>query len=509
MEISTQKQLLNLAEKSKEITVEQSVDTEFTLPDYYPEITKILKCLTEVNVINKQIRENSAEIGGQVSLTLLYADKENTINSFSHVYPFTKSVDIEQISDDTFLTCVLRGEYLNSKATAPRRIEIHGSITLGITTITQTKLQCITQTNEQNIFAKTSNIDYYETFLPISKSIFLEDEIGIGTNQNSISKILRSHATAVINECKIITNKIVVKGQLNISILYCTVQSSRPVLVNHIHHFSQIIDIDNELENATCHATASISTFELHPKTSLDGEVKSVTFESKVTLEVTTERKNAICVLTDAYNNCSKSNISFIPVDCLVDSEKICENYCFNKSLEFSDGAIGEIYDLWCKTRVNFVSCDNGDVHIKGVVVINILGCDESGAAVFYERTVDYEYHYSYNDKECDCKFKYEVLIAAFNYSRNQEGGIDISIELNVCGEIFKYKTIKAISEIAVSDQVVLKDNDTAITLYFAEGETVWEIAKKYLSDPNKICQVNNIESIDEICNKILLIPNI
>ena len=32
-----------------ESNVEQNIDTDFTLPDYYPEIVKVLKCITEIN----------------------------------------------------------------------------------------------------------------------------------------------------------------------------------------------------------------------------------------------------------------------------------------------------------------------------------------------------------------------------------------------------------------------------------------------------------------------------
>ncbi len=508
MDISTEKLVLNTVEKINEIPAEQSVDTEFTLPDYYPEISKILKCLADVNVITKQARGNTAEIGGQVTLTLLYADKENGINSFTHVFPFAKSVDFNENIDDSYISCVLRSEFLNSKATAPRKIEIHGSVTLGVSLLVNKKIECLCSVDDQNVFSKCTQIECLESHIPITKSIFLEDEISIGSNQNAISKILRSNAVAVINECKVITNKIVVKGQLHVEILYCSVQNNRPLLATHTHAFSQIIDIDKELDNIVCTAKASVATFELHPKTSLDGEVKSVTFESKVIIDVFCDKRSQICVVTDAFNNCKQSSLSCIKLDSIIDSEKINENFCFNKSLDFSDGAIGEVYDLWCKTRVNFASCDNGELLIKGVVVINVLGCDSDNSPSFFERSVDYEYRYNYNN-DGNCKFKQDVSVAAVNYNKNPDGGIDLSIELNVNGEIYKLNTVNVISDINFDDRLITRDNDTAITLYFAEGESVWDIAKKYLADPKRICVANNIDNLDEPCNKILLIPNI
>ncbi len=508
MDTNIQKSTLNSVTKLKEVTAEQSIDTEFTLPDYYPEISKILKCLTNINVITKQVRGNSIEIGGQAYFTLLYSDKENGINSFSHIYPFVKSVDYGEDLSEAYISCNLRSEYINSKATAPRKIEVHGSVAFTISPIINQNIVCLSNIENDSMYSKCSKIEYFESFLPITKSVFLEDEISIGSNQNSISKIIRSNAVAQINECKVITNKIIVKGQLNVEILYCSQQGIKPLLVTHSHAFSQIVDIDNDMDNIICNAKASVATFELHPKTSLDGEVKSVTFESKVIIDINCDKKTEVCTLTDAFNNCRHCNMTYVSLDAIVDCEKINENYCFNKNLEFSDGAIGDIYDLWCNTRVNFVSCENGEMLIKGVVIINILCSDAKGEPALHERSVDYEYRYSYKNVG-SCKYLFDVSIAAINYNINSEGGIDISVELNINCDLIKFKSVSALSDINIEERLINKDDETAVTLYFAEGETVWNIAKKYMSDPNKICIANNIENYDIPCNGILLIPNI
>ena len=46
MEINKQESIIPVLSKVYETAAEQGVDTEFTLPDYYPEISKILKILT-------------------------------------------------------------------------------------------------------------------------------------------------------------------------------------------------------------------------------------------------------------------------------------------------------------------------------------------------------------------------------------------------------------------------------------------------------------------------------
>ncbi len=499
---------LSTLEKIPEIAVEQSIDAEIVLPDYYPEITRVLKCLSEVSFINKQLNAKKIDIAGQVSMTLLYADKDDNINSYSYNVPFTKSVDSEFDYENGFVSVDLRGEFLNTKATAPRKVETHGSINLGVG-VTVYKTISIPCECKENVFSKPCDISFTEQFLPITKSLFLEDEISVGPNKQSISKIIRSVADVKINESKIISNKIVVKGEIKIQVLYCPTQSIRPILLEHNHAFSQIIDSDEVTEGCICDAVGKVVSLELHPKTSLDGEVKSVTFEAKVNLDIQIEKDILSSCLTDAYSNKYHSNIEFASINLIKRLNEIEENFVCKKSLEFSSGSISEIYDVWSKNSLAYISCDDGEILIKGTVFVYIIGCNTDGEPVYFERSVDYEYRYGLDDSNSNYICKPNVNITAVNYSKNAENGVDIAVELIINTKIYTTCQINVVSCVSLDEESpITLDNETAITLYFAEGEKVWDIAKSYKADPEKICKVNKLENIDCICNKILLIPN-
>ena len=498
--------ILKTVEKIAEINIEQSVDTEFTLPDYYPEISRILKNLTEVYFTKSLVKNNKIEIVGQVSMTMLYADKDENLSSFSHIFAFSKSVDTD-IQDECIIDVLLRDEFLNTKATAQRKVEVHGSLNLNITATVQKniKLPC---TFENNVFAKNENVLFTEQYLPIVKSMFLEDEISIGQNRQPISKILRSNAFVKINESKVVSGKIVVKGELLVNILYCPVQSSRPILIEHTHNFSQIIDGDGVGDTCYCKAMGSVTSFEIHPKTSLDGDVKAVNFEAKVNIEVKCEKELETNIVTDAFSQKYCADAECLVLNVLKIQDKIQENFICKKNLDFTDGSISEIYDVWCKNYINFVSCENGEILIKGNVVINILGCDSNASAMFFERSVDYEYRYSLENNQ-DYICEPSVSVTAVNYVKNPDGGIDVAVELVVESTIYSFVELKAVMCLKENENEPVKfDSDTAITLYFAEDESVWDIAKRYFADPEKICSANCIDNIDCICNKILLIPN-
>ena len=85
-----------------------------------------------------------------------------------------------------------------------------------------------------------------------------------------------------------------------------------------------------------------------------------------------------------------------------------------------------------------------------------------------------------------------------------------MAAELSVKTTVYTAEEINVLCDISIDDaKIVDKDSDTAVILYFAEGETVWEIARKYCTSPEKILTANNLENYDTVCNKMLLIPNV
>ena len=56
----------------------------------------------------------------------------------------------------------------------------------------------------------------------IEKPIIIDEELSISQNMPSIHRIIRSDACAIITDTKIISNKVMVKGNLKIDICYCS-----------------------------------------------------------------------------------------------------------------------------------------------------------------------------------------------------------------------------------------------------------------------------------------------
>ena len=78
MEYQCKKEVFPVCETVFEGTSEQPVDLELSLPDYCPDIERILKCRLCPSVSSKNISGDRLDVDGMVLISLYYLDSKKT-----------------------------------------------------------------------------------------------------------------------------------------------------------------------------------------------------------------------------------------------------------------------------------------------------------------------------------------------------------------------------------------------------------------------------------------------
>lgn len=507
MEYKSEK-VLPLKKTVFETACEQSIDTDFTLPDYYPEVDKVLKCIAETSIMSAQCNDRTVGIGGQVTFTLLYTGSDGRPNSFTHIFPFSRSIEPKE-SVDGFVTAIPKIGYINTKAVGPRKIEIHGSLSLGVKVTAIDSVTLPDSEVAEGIFLKTEAKDFAFPLPTVKKSVFVEDEIAVPQAKPPIGRILRYEASAYASECKYVGGKAVVKGTVDISVLYSPEDGGTPVKLYEAKGFSQIIDIESDFDNVSLNLKTDIESIELHPKTGLDGNIRSLAFEAKTAVLIMPFTEQNRTVAVDAFSGKYAADIAFSDIFAESFCDKINDKCVCKKTFDFGE-SLSEVYDVWCRAEVTHLGGSENEVLISGTVTLNILGVGAESSPIFFERPVEFEYRYDIGYSSEGASFEPTVSVKAVNFSLLQDGKLETSVELMIDSYVFISKKLSIVSGIKVDTENMLPKSDkAALTLYFPENETVWSIAKRYRTSPVKICEANGIDDIDTVCNEKLLVPGI
>lgn len=489
---------------------EQPIDIDFTLPDYYSDISKILKCRAVPRISSKSVSGNSVLVEGCVTITVIYCGNDNCVNSYEYLYHFSKKFDAGIDVSGTMIDVNTSCEYINCRAISGRKIDIHGAVQVAILVFKRKSNDVISDYDDCNVELLRGSVPATVPIGVADKYLTIEEEIEVGAAQPDVRCIIRYDAQPIINDSKILAGKSMVSGELVISILYLPERSSAVQKLKCQIPFSQMLEIDGINEDCKCEVNASVAHLEIKPRVSHTGECKQLSLSCKLLVTSECFCNNDIEVVLDAYSKkheavISKKEICFNKI-----VENLKQNFSCKNTFEFLEGEISSICDMWCDTKTTAVKFNDSGMQVNGVATIFMIAQDDDMMHSFYEKSIDFEFLYSmevqqnYNYK-CEPKFTVKNL----NYTLIGNGEIEFRIELNICAAIYKCTKLPLITDIKVDEtKLIIKQNQSAMTIYFAQsGEKIWDIARKYFADANEIKQINDINEEILSNDKMILIP--
>ncbi len=507
MEMNITKQAVTSNEVIFEQTVEQAIDTDFTIPDYCPGIVRIIKCRIAPRISSKNISGDMLTIDGCASITVIYSDEDNKICSYEHELDFQKILPIGEVGELPLVHISICQEYANCRAITQNKIDIHGVLAMKIKILCQKSIEILTDIDCEGVQIKNGSYPATNPLGCVEKIVVIEEDLELSKSTTTIKSILRSDFRAVLEQCKLIGNKAVVKGDILLNALYCTVQGTVEKYESRIP-FNQIVDINIEGIDCECDAELKIMSCMLKPRTNLSGEAKAFAFECKLSILVFASCNNDIPVILDAF--CTKHdlenkmcNVQFKKLESKLNERFMCE-----KTFDFPENTFGTVVDMWCENKVGQTKIENGQLMLNGTAIICLLVYDCDNQPQYFERSVDFEYTNNLNDGSLNSIPEANVVTASCAYTVIGDNKLETRVELCINAQIYKVKEEAVIINTEINSNPSNNVKKSPMIVYYATaGENIWDIAKNYRADCSDIISVNKLESDILSIPMILLIP--
>ena len=95
---------------------EQAVERDFVLPDYYPDIFRVMKCSLIPRVVSNSINGEKLNFDLSVIIRILYqSEGSSKINCLEQKMSYSKSVDINGECQNPMVKIIPRVDYVNCR----------------------------------------------------------------------------------------------------------------------------------------------------------------------------------------------------------------------------------------------------------------------------------------------------------------------------------------------------------------------------------------------------------
>ena len=508
MELAVLRDTVSVNEVLLDTVAEQSVECDFILPDYCPDILKILKCKVAPTILSKNIMSDKLMIEGSAQVQLLYlSEQAEGIQTFSYQMPFDKTLELKASVQNPFVMAKCRMNYANCRAVNSRKVDVRGAVGIYVKVGAVKNQNTISDCTEPKVYLKKRILDCSNLINCLSKQFTLREDVEV-TDSGSLRCILRSCAMPSVTDYKVVSNKVIMRGECKVCLVYLTNDGRRPQQMETEIPISQIFDVDFVDEDCTVMMDLSVVYIRAEPKSS-DGETSVADLDICINADIKAYKKSQCMTAGDAYSTQYELNLQSKPITIENLQESHQDNAVHKDSLDVSADSMAEVYDVYGDPMVTSVIWKGNTCTCSINMVVSILGENTDGLPCYCERSTAFEHNFTTNEAQGQPTAEINVSLMKMTYSLNSAGTLDISAEIAVTAQVISLSRENVIFEMeADQNKPKASGAENALTLYYADaGEAVWDIAKNYNTSVDAVMEENGIESEKLDDRRMLLIP--
>ena len=455
----------------------------------------MLKCLVTPRITAVQTAGDRATADGSAGVCVIYTDEQGNVCCFEQTYPFSKYAELKGADENCCVNVRAYTQYANCRAVSPRRLDIHAVVSVAFCISGVKQEEIITGAEGAGIQLRccdsrtASLIACTETAFPMSETVPLPE------GDPAVSNVLSAQAAALAQEIKVISNKLLVKGE-----------DGEIFGFGHSMPISQIINLEGIDEDCTCCVSLPVTSLEVLPKADQAGDNRLIDISVRVGAGVKAYRELSLPVVTDAYSICCNLETKSRNIDFSVIADRFSDTFTCRSTQDLPEAK--QILALWCSDLSKSVSQDSDGVIISGELTLHFLYSDAEEQPCYAQRQASYEYRRSVRKcGELSLSPCIEITAAS---AACASGSVEVRVEMHISGCIFDSVRRKTVTSIECADTESKKAGGAALTVYFADaGEEIWNIARRYNTTVEAVEQENGItgETVAQKC--MLLIPGV
>lgn len=508
MDFNTNKECISLGESGYRGRSEHAIDMDITLPEYLPDIVRILRCSCTPGVRSHQVNGDRITAECTCLVRVLYINEQSRLYCFEQNVQFAKQIEIkaDENSRDYFVGA--KADYMNYRVSGQRRFELHGAVTVFAKSCCKKKCEIVTDATGDGITLKSEKTEICNLKTVVEKMFTVTETCDAGALSEPMGSIISSSASGIIHELKIVSDKLFLKGEIIVHTAFTGTETGEIQTLENVININQIIEATDISDTSRIDAHLTISDLEIKPRFDLSGNKNLLDISACVNFSGYGYENTTINCVKDAYSVKYETDIRKSVIYTATIEEEIDDTFLCRGVADLSVTGVSKVHSFMCTDLTSGFSVFDNKYSVSGEVTTEIIYEDINGEICFAQRNIPYEYSRSAPENNGILTCNPNCDISARSYVINNDSQLDVRIEINVRGFIFCEKENLVTTELLVNKDRIKNTDTASLTIYFADkGEALWDIAEKYNTTVDKILRENKISDtfVKEKCK--LLIP--
>lgn len=509
MSINTQRKNIILNKLCINENISKWIEQDIIVPDTKPDALKIVNVSVNPYLTDFEIMDSKIKVMGKINYFVIYKanDEKFATRGLNVSYPFTEILDLKGINKNSIIS--IRPVVRNIIHTLPneRKIAIKSEVVFKVRCKNQKNVSLIIDFDNDALVEKKISRGNFSNIIDNKKSIIASrEELMLPKDVEDVFEILNMTSSIRNTEFKESYNKIMLKGDIVLSVLYLS--ENDPSAINKFSitlPFSAMVDFENIKDISKFDIEYIIKDINLNLNPDATSRLMNVDYQ--IEADVTMFEDEEEEYVEDFYSQ--TQNLEFKEERV----ELVRQNKSFAKVIDIKENITNilppntKIIDYYLDTNYVMPKITNNSVTLEGNAKI-ILMLQNTETLELDSKVIEILINETFEIDNLNSDSSVYVDIINEEASVTQNGtDIEAKITLEVVNHIEEVANINMIEQIEESP-INLGSLDS-INIYIVKpGDTLWSIAKKYKTSVDKIVRINDIADPDVISvgQKILII---
>ncbi len=507
------KEPINLMEKCVKLNANVCVEGDIIVPDIKPDIREIL--LADANAVTKtcEYRNGKLTVSGTVFFKILYCPDPDSSYSEAKAleasFPFADSVDIPSGEALKFFVRA-KTEHIGFTLVNSRKMSAKVIVSLGICGYRSGNFAPISEISDNDVQCHQVGYNMDLPMAEVQSEFKVSDFLTIPANMPDIDEILKMDAFASGAECKIMNGKVMVKGTLHVKTLYTAAdENCLTYVANHEIPFTEIVEAEGVDEDCRICATFFVQDVLCSARGDMNGDTKIINAEILLCATLKPSKTMQVAVVDDCYSVRGDMKLSkeTVHISEFIASEQEEFTHKQMVTIEGSEG-LQEIVHISCKPIMREVFAAEDGLHVQGTIVSFLLYREAKEQAPIKSLVTETDFEWKKpiaskgDSADCDLWLE-DVTVSKINGT-----SAEVAATLGIFAHIFCENDVAVVTDCSQVEGAENQNLRPSLVIYFTEeGDTLWNIAKRYGTTVEKIKAANGLETDDFLVGAKLLIP--
>lgn len=504
---------------------QMTLEDDVIISDSRPDAAKLILDRGNMAVDEVKVTDDHVTVKGKLEFSVLYltekgsgAEGRNDVACMEGEIPFEEMVFMEGVRNGDGVNVDWEIEDLSIGLINSRKISVQSLIGLSLSCeeIRDEETAVDLHSDEPVEFRKkTLNV---AAMVVKKKDIFrIKEEVEIPGSFPNITAMIWSEVAPGTVEFKVLDDKIALQGELHAFFLYRGEGEEEEIC-----HYETTLPFAGSLECPGCREgmipeiRLKAESREVEVRPDFDGEDRVITFEQCLDLDICIYEEDSVDLLSDVYGvvkevSVQEKNADFRRLQAKCSGKaKIAGHF---KAQE-ENSMIYKILHTASNVQISERNAVEGGIAVTGTVELQIFfECSSEGDKYGVIRgSIPFEYLLETEGALDDCIYPVSACVDQITVAIIDNKEVDVKCVLYFRSNIYKQWQEKIVEQIIVSEPDMEKMTALpGIAVYMVrEGESLWDIGKRYYVPVSLIRQTNNL-SDDEVKagDKILIVKGI